>query len=481
MRITYGFAIVFSFGVIGALISVVMIAWASSGDIKGDINCDGSVNPIDSLFLLRYDAGLTVNLPPGCDAIGGAAASAFSGGSRGDINCDGSVNPIDSLFLLRHDAGLTVNMPVGCDAIGSSAGTATPQQTLPPKPSFTASPTATEPPSTPTQPPSTPTTTPTATPTVTSTPTATPTVGAVTQTPTSTPSPTPTPTPMPGSYSFNMSSFYSDPDQFQATVTSINLVQNIPGSGFYDSVAAPAGADFAVVLLSVKNFGTTPDYVGSYSFRLKRTDGRIYTIDFQDDLTINSTAQSHYTRMGLYDTIQPGVTAQSVFVFLVPNGSSLTAERCPTSGCDTTAFVGSPPGGCSFTMPSFYTDSDQFCAQNVSISLVNVIPGSGFYDAVTAPAGTDYAVIQFSSSNFGYHPGYIGSYSFRLRDSLNRLFTIDFANDLTVNSTAQSYHSRRGLYDTIQPGLTDLMVFVFLVPDGTVGLSAESCPNSGCD
>ena len=132
-------------------------------------------------------------------------------------------------------------------------------------------------------------------------------------------------------------------------------------------------------------------------------------------------------------------------------------------------------------MPSFYSEPDQFCAQSVSITLANSIPGSGFYDPVAAPAGADFAVVLLSASNYGYHPDYIGSFSFRLRSSLNQLFTIDFQDDLTVNSTAQSYYSRTGLYDTIQPALTDQMVFVFLVPDNTAGLTAEACPNSGCN
>ena len=151
MRITYNFVLVSSIGVIAILVAAVMVAGASSSGLKGDLNCNGSVNPVDSLLLLRHDAGLSVNLPPGCDAIGSTAAGAARGLSavnpKGDMNCNGSVNPVDSLLLLRHDAGLNVNLPAGCDAIGSSAP---PDFTLPPKPSFTAAPTATQPPATPT-------------------------------------------------------------------------------------------------------------------------------------------------------------------------------------------------------------------------------------------------------------------------------------------------------------------------------------------
>ncbi|MCH8052081.1 MAG: hypothetical protein IIC86_08700 [Chloroflexi bacterium] len=184
MRIVYSSVLVFSIGIIVVLVSAVMIAGASPVEVKGDLNCDASVNPVDSLLLLRHDAGLSVNLPAGCDAIGsvGVAARGSSAvNSKGDMNCDGSVNPVDSLLLLRHDAGLNVNLPGGCDAIGSNVSSPTPAQTLPPKPSFTAVPTATQP--------SVPT------------PTPTPTAAAATQTPTSPPV-TPTPTPQPTSQTF---------------------------------------------------------------------------------------------------------------------------------------------------------------------------------------------------------------------------------------------------------------------------------------
>jgi len=37
---------------------------------SGDVNCSGAVDPVDSLSLLRFDAGLPVNLPTGCPPIG---------------------------------------------------------------------------------------------------------------------------------------------------------------------------------------------------------------------------------------------------------------------------------------------------------------------------------------------------------------------------------------------------------------------------
>ncbi|MCH7483523.1 MAG: hypothetical protein IIA90_00055 [Chloroflexi bacterium] len=46
---------------------------ASEGDRPppvGDVNCDSSVDPIDALMILRFDAGLDTGIPQGCPAIG---------------------------------------------------------------------------------------------------------------------------------------------------------------------------------------------------------------------------------------------------------------------------------------------------------------------------------------------------------------------------------------------------------------------------
>jgi hypothetical protein len=38
--------------------------------VPGDVNCDGGVNSVDALFVLRFTVGLTVDLSPGCPMIG---------------------------------------------------------------------------------------------------------------------------------------------------------------------------------------------------------------------------------------------------------------------------------------------------------------------------------------------------------------------------------------------------------------------------
>jgi hypothetical protein len=71
----------------------------------GDVNCDGTVNAVDALFVLRWDA----QLPPFAECIEVA-----------DVNCSTATDAIDALLILRHVAGLPVLLPKGCLPIGSA-------------------------------------------------------------------------------------------------------------------------------------------------------------------------------------------------------------------------------------------------------------------------------------------------------------------------------------------------------------------------
>jgi hypothetical protein len=78
-------------------------ARAGESSLPGDTSCDGSVNSVDALHVLRHVAGLT----------GGECVDA-----NGDVDCSGAVNAVDSLKILRHVAGLPVDLPQGCPPIG---------------------------------------------------------------------------------------------------------------------------------------------------------------------------------------------------------------------------------------------------------------------------------------------------------------------------------------------------------------------------
>ena len=86
----------------------------------GDVDCSNAINPVDSLKLLRWDAGLSVTYAtPECPPIGGAVPGSVPATPWGDIDCSGEPNPIDSLKTLRYDAGLSVDQAAGCPQIGS--------------------------------------------------------------------------------------------------------------------------------------------------------------------------------------------------------------------------------------------------------------------------------------------------------------------------------------------------------------------------
>ena len=79
--------------------------------VWGDANCSGQSDPIDSLLTLRFDAGLSVNRPAGCPEFGAQVQDGVGVASLrlwGDVDCSGAVNPVDSLKVLRRDAGLSV-------------------------------------------------------------------------------------------------------------------------------------------------------------------------------------------------------------------------------------------------------------------------------------------------------------------------------------------------------------------------------------
>ena len=64
--------------------------------IVGDVNGDGTVNPIDAAFILQLSAGLLESLP----CADGA-----------DVSGDGVTNPLDAALILQYAAGLLGSLP----------------------------------------------------------------------------------------------------------------------------------------------------------------------------------------------------------------------------------------------------------------------------------------------------------------------------------------------------------------------------------
>jgi protocatechuate 3,4-dioxygenase beta subunit len=73
-----------------------------------DVNCDGDVDAVDALRILRHVAGLYPNEPPGCPLIDSGNPV------QGDVNCDKIADAVDALGILRYVAGLSTGFPLGC-------------------------------------------------------------------------------------------------------------------------------------------------------------------------------------------------------------------------------------------------------------------------------------------------------------------------------------------------------------------------------
>ncbi len=81
---------------------------------QGNVDCNVSVNSVDSLKILRFVAHLSVSQEAGCPLIGAVVASFW-----GDVDCSDTVNSVDSLKILRYVALLSVLQSEPCPDIGT--------------------------------------------------------------------------------------------------------------------------------------------------------------------------------------------------------------------------------------------------------------------------------------------------------------------------------------------------------------------------
>jgi Tol biopolymer transport system component len=81
---------------------------------QGNVDCDGAVNSIDALKLLRYSALLSVLQSEPCMNLGLILPS---GRRMGDVDCSFLINSIDALKVLRAVAEFNVQQPAGCPPI----------------------------------------------------------------------------------------------------------------------------------------------------------------------------------------------------------------------------------------------------------------------------------------------------------------------------------------------------------------------------
>jgi hypothetical protein len=87
----------------------------STGELVwGDIDCSGTTDPVDALGLLRYDAGLAVNMPYGCREIGTLVSVDQEHIPWGNFDCMDDIDPVDALKTLMADAGLEYEAGAAC-------------------------------------------------------------------------------------------------------------------------------------------------------------------------------------------------------------------------------------------------------------------------------------------------------------------------------------------------------------------------------
>jgi len=87
--------------------------------VNGDVDCSGGqfpVNAVDALKVLRYTIALPVSQTEPCPDIGNDIGT---GQLNGDVDCDGDVDPVDALKILRKSRGLDVIQNPGCPPIGT--------------------------------------------------------------------------------------------------------------------------------------------------------------------------------------------------------------------------------------------------------------------------------------------------------------------------------------------------------------------------
>ena len=85
----------------------------------GDVDCGGSVTSVDSLKVLRFNAGLSVSQTEPCVDIGSVLPNSEL---QGDVDCGDTVNSVDALKLLRYGAGLSVAQNDPCPDVGTQGG-----------------------------------------------------------------------------------------------------------------------------------------------------------------------------------------------------------------------------------------------------------------------------------------------------------------------------------------------------------------------
>ena len=94
----------------------------------GDVDCDGKVDAVDALKVLRHVVGLDVSQQEPCADIGSTVSVDGTPRLWGDVDGDGDVDAVDALKLLLHVVGLPVAQAPGTPAIGREVEVSLPRR-----------------------------------------------------------------------------------------------------------------------------------------------------------------------------------------------------------------------------------------------------------------------------------------------------------------------------------------------------------------
>jgi hypothetical protein len=96
---------------------------ANQAELWADVDCSDDVSPVDSLKVLRADAGLSVSQGTACPSMEEMVHviwdSEATDEAWGDADCNDQLDPVDSLKILRFDAGLFYIQQEPCPDIGA--------------------------------------------------------------------------------------------------------------------------------------------------------------------------------------------------------------------------------------------------------------------------------------------------------------------------------------------------------------------------
>ncbi len=104
----------------GDIVIDVLVPGVGTEMVWGDVDCDGDVDAVDALKVLRYVAGLPVLQTEPCPDIGSTVTVDGVPRRWGDVDGDGDVDAVDALKILRHVVGLPVSQEPGTPPIGST-------------------------------------------------------------------------------------------------------------------------------------------------------------------------------------------------------------------------------------------------------------------------------------------------------------------------------------------------------------------------